>query len=575
MPLPKDPETPWPPILWRPAYLRYGEHSAWYSGDPQSLTRFYAGYAGMDRTGFFDPTTTAQPYISVWRRFMFWARQIPGAITRVRLHVPLAADISSISSDLLFSDAPKMLVQEAHETSAPEGATKAQDRLDLLVEQDGIMASLLEAGEVASALGGIYLRVGWDKEFAPDRPLLTAIHPDAVIPEFLYGRLVAATVWRVVMDTGKKVYRQLERYEMSGDTCHILTGLFEGTQDKLGINKPLSMMPETSSIVSSMTDPTELPQGLIADVDTKLPRIPLVYIPNMRPNRTDRTSPLGRSDYAGVEGMLDALDEVWTSWMRDIRLGRARLIVPEEYLQTQRRGQGSTFDLEREVWEGLKMNPQDGEIKPQQFAIRTQEHSQTAEDLIRQIVGAAGYSGATFGLKGPENIEQTATEVHSLEARTLATRDRKIGYWSSALSDIFELLLMVDKQEFNGPGVFRPKFEFPQSIQASVIDTANAINFLSQANALSLKTKIQMAHSDWSPEMVAAEMAAIQSEAQAQQAHAIALKSTAPPELPPASGPPKPAGPNAPKPPETAMLRPGSTTGTAPTPSHPISQPAQ
>ena len=569
MPLPTDPQTPWPPILWRPAYLRYGEHSAWYSGDPQSLTRFYAGYAGQDKTGFFDPTTTAQPYISVWRRFMFWARQIPGATTRVRLHVPLAADIASVSSDLLFSDPPKMLIQEAHEPTATGTSKDAQDRLNELLDEDGIMGALLEGAEVGSALGGVYLKVGWDKEFASDRPLLSVIHADAVIPEFLYGRLVAATVWRVVMDTGKKVYRQLERYEMQGGNAHIITGLYEGDQQRLGKQVPLSMMPETTSIVGSMTDPSELPNGLTADVNTMLPRIPIVYVPNMRPNRSDRTSALGRSDYAGVEGMLDALDEVWTSWMRDIRLGRARLIVPEEYLQTQRRGQGSTFDLEREVWEGLKMNPQDGEIKPQQFQIRTQEHSQTAEDLVRQIVATAGYSGATFGLKGPENIEQTATEVHSLEARTLSTRDRKIRYWKSAMADIFEILLMVDKQEFDGPGVFRPQMEFPKSIQASLIDTANAVNFLNQAQALSLKTKIQMVHPDWSPEMVAEEMAAIQSE-------------TAPPPTittgdggVPEGNPAKPAGPNAPKPTDAMPMRPGSTTGTAPAPSQPVSQPAQ
>jgi hypothetical protein len=39
-------------------------------------------------------------------------------------------------------------------------------------------------------------------------------------------------------------------------------------------------------------------------------------------------APLGRSDFSGLEISLDTLDEAHASWMRDIRLGKARLIVP-------------------------------------------------------------------------------------------------------------------------------------------------------------------------------------------------------------------------------------------------------
>lgn len=38
---------------------------------------------------------------------------------------------------------------------------------------------------------------------------------------------------------------------------------------------------------------------------------------------------MGRSDYKGVEPMLNAFDETWSSWMRDLKVGRARIFVPE------------------------------------------------------------------------------------------------------------------------------------------------------------------------------------------------------------------------------------------------------
>lgn len=536
MPLPTDKDTPWPPLGWRAAYIRFQEWSAWYSGTPAELTRFYANYMGQDRSGFFDSASTAQPYNTIWQRFKFWGRQQPGAITRIRSHVPLPADMATISSDLIFADAPRILIPDAHMAQASSSAKDAQDRLDEIIDADGIMATLLEGGEVCAALGGVYPRISWDKEFA-SHPLLTIVHPDAVVPDFLYGKLIAATVWRVVLDNGKDVWRQLERYEMVGSTAHIITGLYMGTREKIGTLKPLNLMPETSSLVNTMTDPQNLPQQLLSDVDTGLSRIPITYVPNMRPNRADRTSPLGRSDFQGVEGLFDSLDETMTSWMRDIRLGKARLIAPEEYMAPQKRGQGSYFDLDREIWETLKMHPSDSSITPQQFSIRTQEHADTIEALIERIVSASGYSGATFGLKGPENLEKTATEVRSKEQRTLSTRDRKIGYWRSALADIFELMLEADQAQFGGSGTFRPILEFSDTVQASLIDTANAVNFLEQAKAVSLRTKVQMVHPDWDPGMIDAEVKAIQGEQTAAASLSIATAAAGKPEPAPAANP--------------------------------------
>src|SRR5205085_1548181 len=90
---------------------------------------------------------------------------------------------------------------------------------------------------------------------------------------------------------------------------------------------------------------------------TGIDKLTASYVPNMRPNRRYRGLDLGRSDYQGVEDLLDALDETWTSWMRDLRLGRGRLVVPEAYLQSLGRGQGADFDADREVYAALEMPP--------------------------------------------------------------------------------------------------------------------------------------------------------------------------------------------------------------------------
>ncbi|MEW1928476.1 hypothetical protein [Streptomyces sp. NPDC088360] len=54
------------------------------------------------------------------------------------------------------------------------------------------------------------------------------------------------------------------------------------------------------------------------------------------------SSPMGRSHFQGIRDVFEAIDDVWTSWMRDIRLARARLIAPDGYLRGPDRAQGST-----------------------------------------------------------------------------------------------------------------------------------------------------------------------------------------------------------------------------------------
>ena len=77
------------------------------------------------------------------------------------------------------------------------------------------------------------------------------------------------------------------------------------------------------------------------EIETGIKRLTAVYVPNMLPNRLYRGSFLGRSDFSGVEGLMDALDECYTSWIRDLRLGRGRIIVPSEYASHDAQHEGA------------------------------------------------------------------------------------------------------------------------------------------------------------------------------------------------------------------------------------------
>lgn len=514
MPLPDGGNVPWPPEHVAPINAQYATWAAWYSGNVETLAHIYGG-GGVsgDTTGFFASQSggfkAGVRRVATAVRRWFWGQPQIGTQQRTRLHVPLAGDIASASADMLFSEPPSFTIPTA--TEVVEGQAPAEDptqtRLDELID-DGTHATLLEAGEICAALGGVYLRVVWDPKVRPDRPWLTAVHPDVAVPEWTWGKLVAVTFWKVIKVKGKLVVRHLERHE-PGKVIH---GVYEGTNDELGRLVTLADYPETAGLVDArLTDGNTILTGA--------PGLCVVYIPNMRPNRIWQTNPnavhLGRSDYSGVEPLMDALDLVQSSWIRDVDLGKARLVVPHEYMQSMGPGKGAAVDLDQEVYEPINAMANEAgkvEITQVQFAIRVAEHSATVADLKSTIVGSAGYSGQTFGLD--EKLRATtATEVNSKDRRSDITRDRKTRYWIPELADITETWLQVDVAQFGTPITpVRPHVEFAPAVSVDPLVQAQTLAALDTAGAISTEMKVRTLHPDWDETAIDEEVTRIHEE---------------------------------------------------------------
>lgn len=470
MPLPEN-GAPWPPPHLAVPYREMKTNDAWYSGSHKRLTNVYRHGSQRREDG----------------RRRLWGRHRqphPGKPDR-RLHVPLAGDIASASAALLFSEPLALAVTD----------TSTQDRLDELAESGGLTNTLLEAAEVCAALGGAYLRCTWDTELV-DRPLLTVMQPDRAAPEFSYGVLRAVTFWRELhgSDTST-VWRHLERHERG----QILHALYNGTPDSLGRRVPLTEHPGTAGLAGSL--------GADGDaIATGIDALTAVYVPNL-PSRMYRGSMFGRSDYdAPIHDLMDSLDETWSSWMRDIRLARARLIVPDSYLRDHGPGRGASFDDDREIWQGLAIPPTESAgITLSQFAIRVAEHDATADRIVRQAVQSAGYSVATFGMEDAAAI--TATEVKARQRKSMTTRKQKTGYWAPALADILHVQLMLDRVLFSrGIVPERPRVTFGAAVSDDPTSVAQTLSLLTQAQAASVDTRVRILHPDWDDERVQIEV---------------------------------------------------------------------
>jgi len=498
MPLPER-NTTWPPETLAPIAEAMREWSAWYEGTPDALATVYSGQHSS--TVIDRHTARVGGILGAFQR-MWWGRTPSGPSERVdQAHIPIAADLARASADLLYAEAPALTVEEGNDAT--------QERLDGYL--DSLHPVLATGAEIGAALGGRYHRVTWDPATKSDGAFVTTVDADAAWPEFRWGKLVAVTFWHVLSTdrSDSTVIRHLERHELDGaGSGLIFHGLYEGTGDSLGQQKPLAENPTTAPLAAQMAR-----DGAIASGRT--PGLCVVYVPNQTPQRRWRQHPigrhLGRSDFDGIEPLMDNLDETFSSLLRDIRIGKGRVIVPEFMLDSNGPGRGATFDADRSVYDGLNIPaPEYGtpNIVVQQFAIRVAEHLDTCREITRQIIHTAGYSTDTFGGSVDGTAAVTATEVHARERATFRTRDRKLRNETPALQSLLTKMLTIDAAVFNVPGL-NPSLtiavEFSDSAEDSPLTIAQTVQALSVAKAASIDTMIRMQHPEWTGAQVTEE----------------------------------------------------------------------
>lgn len=494
MPLPEK-NMPWPPI--HPAIrCDMEDWAAWFSANPDRLAYRYLNRSTDNRRYGQHPQNRPSQYrggMVGWVARWFWGEPTPLGEKRANLHMPLARDIARTSSDLLYSEPPTLKVEDE----------KAQAQLEELMES-GLKRTLIAAGETGAALGGAYLRIVWDTAIA-DRPWISLIHADGAAPEFAHGdRLRAVTFWTVIVCDGQRVVRHLERHEPG----RVLHGVYDGTEDQLGKSVDLTAFEETKDYLPERLLPAGMERKLI-----------VAYLPNtmFAPDWRDipGAAGLGTSDYQGAETFLSAIDETYTSWMRDVRLAKSRIIVPAMYLDSNGPGMGAVWE-DREVFSPLNVPPNsDQQITENQFLIRHEEHRATIEELVGKVVRNAGYSSGTFG-DDSSGAAATATEIKARNARSMSTRARKAELAAVGIADITESYLMLLASGmfpgYNDLEVERPDVVFQDSVQDDIKTLAETASLLQQAEAASTEVKVAMLHPDWDETAQAEEVVRIQKE---------------------------------------------------------------
>jgi hypothetical protein len=538
MPMPLPGET-FPAPEWSAVFDQYELNGAFFGDDQAEISRVLQKRGGNggtrnrgdDSASHFNKSdgTRRKGGVRGWVSRFFNGRVIPNDENRTRIHAPVASNLARLSADLLTSEPPvfRLIDAKGEPVESP-----AQERVDAILNGPDQHRALSEAAETCAGLGAVALTAHWDPAVS-DRPWMESTPCDAAIPEYRGRRLVAVNLYTIhvkpteAMRLGDEVYLHVERHEV-GVISHALyrvkqSDSFAWGYETLGDVVPLNSLDALAHILeipgsrrsSTAQDVIELPTGI--------DRLTVGWWRNLPTKAFRKILPMiGRADFEGVEQLLDAIDEVWSSWMRDIKIARARLIVPESMLEFQGAGLGGKFDEDREILTALQYVDLGGEknspIEAHQFEIRAAEHAATLLGLTREITQFAGYSLSSYGERsdgGGQGGAITATEVTSRTTMTERTRGTKFGYLQEAAHPLALAMLDLDRIHYRGPAMPQGAtltMTIPPWSQLDPEKEARMFQYLRAAMAVSTDTLVRMQHDDWDETRIRAEVEEIQRE---------------------------------------------------------------
>lgn len=440
----------WPPEAVAEHWRRVADHRRRYTNDAADLFRYRTDlHIREDAQATADKAATFTP-------------------------VGLARDLCRFSAQLLFSDPPKVTVEGDEDA--------AQQALDLLADENDLPAFLHDAADNIAAEGSGAIRIVIDDDVNDGRPLLCFEPADTVLWSVRYGRFVEGGVLVVARERDGVHWRLLEEHGVAGGSGYVRRRLYKGSASRLGQSVGLS----------AGGAPPEF-RGLRDEFRTGIDRPTLIRWQNV---------PGGHSDLAGIEALLDELDEGES-------IGREKLEASKALKFVNRRlaDDAGNVDLSGVIFLDSASGPTNPVEQPSNLAeivqpsLQAQDHVIYLNHVRELAVTMAGYSLASWGLDQSGGTTDSGRALKLRQSRTLLTRAGKermaVGAISEALSVALQMLT-------GGP---------PAAVDVELgdgmpVDPVARVQELQSLRAMSLLTNeaaLRTLHPEWTEEQIDAE----------------------------------------------------------------------
>ena len=452
--------------------LRQVEWRTWYEGSAERIANFYSTWLNIH-------TANGR----------FWAA-LDSNERAEQIHVPIASDIASTSANMLFSGP----------VTVDSGAN--QTRMDETLQWNKLQRRLSQAAEVAAAMGGVYLKV--DSADDVGVPVISIRYPDMTEGFFHVNGDLKSVIFSRQFIEGDENFVLFETRTTEGDDLIIKYQLHKlSSSGALGKALSLSQTAETENLKSETRARNF--GGLGA-----------VYIPNALPNKMFLESNEGICDFAQTIPLMDALDEAYSAWMNDVTLGRGRVFVDEELLNTTDKDKRRFDPYQRAMTKVQMTNTGDMNKMPievVQFAIRAEEYRKTTQDLAERIVSMSGYAPQSFGLQVDGRVPESGTALRLRERKSTITRNKKAWYWKQGLEQFLLEVQRFDNLFLNTQiSPVRPTVELSEHQIQDKKEESEVARNLRQADAISTEQVVREVHPEMGEDDIQAEVRRIQGE---------------------------------------------------------------
>lgn len=348
-----------------------------------------------------------------------------------------------------------MIWSEQCEVHVSQGTGEAQPLNDFVhdvLEKNAFWTKMQEHIEQSLALGGGAIKAWYEeRRDSAGNPIpgsgeikLGFCMADQFVPTAWDNAKVTEGVFISRQAKGGYYYTRLEWHKWDGLTYWITNELYRSEkkesenpraaepQDILGFRYPLN------TIYPLLAETTPM-EGLSGSL--------FAYYRTAQANNLDDNSPLGVSIYANAMSTLKALDICYDSFIREFVLGKKRIIVPAQCINTvvdpETGAMRRYFDATSEVYEALSTdNPDSLKISDNTVELRVEEHVAAINAFLSILCLQLGFSAGTFTFDRAQGLK-TATEVISENSKTYKTIKGHQMQIKTAINQIVNAIIQV------------------------------------------------------------------------------------------------------------------------------------
>jgi hypothetical protein len=425
---------------------RLVESFVWYSANIKAIREYYKGNSA-----------------DVGDKAYFWA-SVPNDNRKVHSGLPLL--ISRRMAVILFGNgfntSLKVYKDDQEQANVVDDvkSKRAQDLLTTVItdERVNLMEKIKKGAKSESWSGHVAFKLSHDISISP-YPILEVADKRSF--EVIKNRgITTAIVFKTYYN--KKEFGSSKEYVLHEIYTVTPTNYVSNAKSKDGQDITVNVEPGTSMIRNELY--WRKSDGKLEQVDlttlkeTESLEPTIIYYglkgmlalekPNLDGDGEFADSIYGVSDYQGAYSTYDALDEIISEIVAEIRDNKTLRYYPDVFLQRDK--DGNFIELDKYITNfvvthdsNVNKEGHKAAVETTQIADKTADHYEKYKVLIAQACSLSGLSVISLGIPGMESISSSNQSTRERTKTTTETRKDKIKLWTPFIQNLLVKMMQL------------------------------------------------------------------------------------------------------------------------------------